>query len=255
MLAITVTILTYNSERLIEKVLASVSEFKEVIVADSGSTDRTLDIAESFPNVRIEKVQFKGFGPLHNEVSEKARYDWVFSLDSDEIVSPALLEEIKQLPLDSQTVYEASRHNFFAKKWIKGCGWYPDRQIKLYNRQVSAFSNDQVHERILSEGLNVQRLENPVFHYPYPDIQSFLAKMQHYSDLFAKQGGKSKQASPMKAFWHAQFAFFKSYFLKGGIFLGWQGYLISKYNADVAYYKYLKLFEQQCSQVFKTFRD
>ena len=238
---ISVTILTKNSSRYIKQVLEALEPFGEVAILDTGSTDETLEIAKNFKNVVIYKHEFEGFGKAHNLISSLATHDWILSLDSDEVVSPDFCKEVLSLTLNPRSVYTISRHNYYRKRFIKGCGWYPDRVVRLYNRKATQFSDAFVHERVLSEGLKTISIDAPVYHYHYNSIDDFINKMQLYSTLFAKEKAKKKQSSLLKAISHGFFAFFKSYVLKRGILLGGEGFEISAYNAITAYYKYLKL--------------
>jgi glycosyltransferase involved in cell wall biosynthesis len=240
---ISVTILTKNSEKYLQKVLSALSVFDEVLIYDNGSSDKTLEIAREFSNTRICVGQFIGFGKTHNTASAAAKNDWIFSIDSDEEVTPALVQEIEAINLDKAHVYSIPRNNFFNGKWIKGCGWYPDRQIRVYNRKATQFTNDEVHERVLSDGMEIVELRSPINHYSYESITDFLSKMQTYSTLFAKQNKGKKSSSTCKAVLHSWFAFFKSYILKKGFLDGKEGFIISRYNANTAFYKYLKLAE------------
>ena len=240
---ISITILTKNSERYLEEVLTALILFDEVLIYDNGSTDKTLAIAEKFPNVTLNKGAFLGFGPTHNLASSQARNDWILSIDSDEVVPKELAQEILQLQLDPRAVYSFPRHNYYNGKFIKGCGWYPDRQWRLYNRTQTRFTDAQVHEAIIVQGMRSIPLKAPLIHYSYGSHAEFLSKMQSYSDLFAKQNVGKKKSSPCKAVLHGFFAFFKSYFLKMGLIGGYEGFVISVYNGNTAFYKYLKLYE------------
>lgn len=245
---ISVTILTKNSDKYIAQVLKSVQSFDEVLIYDNGSQDNTLGIAASFPNVTIIKAAFEGFGETHNKASSRAKHDWILSIDSDEIVSPELDREIKETKLDQNTVYSFPRHNYFNKKFIKWCGWYPDVQFRLYNRKKTSFTSAKVHESVIVKNLKVVQLKSPIIHYSYDSISDFLNKMQSYSTLFAEQNKNKKSSSPCKAVLHGLFAFFKSYVLKLGVLGGYEGFLISSYNANTAFYKYVKLYEANQQQ-------
>lgn len=240
---ISVTILTKNSVRYLEEVLDALRSFDEVLIYDNGSIDSTLEIASKFPNVTIKKGAFLGFGPTHNHASSLARNDWILSIDSDEVVTPELAKEIAQLQLDPQAVYSFPRHNYYNGKFIRWCGWYPDRQWRLYNRKTTGFTDAQVHEAIIIKDLRNINLKSPLIHYSYGSHAEFLSKMQAYSDLFAKQNVGKKKSSPCKATLHGFFAFFKAYILKGGWKGGYEGFVISVYNGNTAFYKYLKLYE------------
>lgn len=240
---ITVTILTKNSERYLKEVLDSVVDFPEVLLLDSGSTDRTFSIAENYPNVSIYEQKFLGFGPQHNRANELAKFDWILSLDSDEVLSSELANELKQCDLDPNTVYRFPRYNFFNGKWIKGCGWSPDRQLRLFHRKKTQFSDVQVHESVQTEGMKVKDLQFGIKHYSYENTREFLHKMQVYSDLFVEDSQGKKRSSPWKAIGHGLWTFIRCYFLQKGCLDGFEGFFISVYNANTAFYKYVKLME------------
>ncbi len=239
---ITVTVLTKNCQETLVATLASLQKFPEVIVYDSGSTDLTLEVAEKFPNVKIIHGKFIGFGPTHNAASSHATYDWILSIDSDEILTPELADEILSLSLNSKYLYQIDRHNYYNGKWIRWCGgWYPDPVIRLYDRKSTRFTDDAVHEKIIATNLKVIPLSFPMTHIPYRSIEDFLTKMQSYSTLFSEQHRGKKSSSLGKAIFHGSFAFLKSYLLKRGILGGKEGLIISLYNGHTAFYKYLKL--------------
>lgn len=240
---ISATILTKNSQKYLKEVLKALSDFDEVLVFDNGSQDQTLDIAKTFSNVRIHHGKFEGFGQTHNVASSLASNDWILSIDSDEVVTEGLVKEILGLKLNKKYVYSIPRNNEFNQTFIRWCGWYPDRQVRLYNRQTTCFSDAKVHESVITKGLTIFDLKEPLKHYSYETIFDFLAKMQSYSDLFALQNCGKKHSSPWIAVGHAFFAFFKSYILKRGIMGGYEGFLISTYNSHTAFYKYIKLYE------------
>ena len=240
---ISVTILTKNSSKYIKKVLSQCLKFDEVIVLDSGSTDDTLNIVYSFSNVKIYNCEFEGFGKMHVKAENYAKNDWILSIDSDEIITDELVDSILCLNLNEKEVYSFDFDNYFNGKLIKCCGWYPDNHIRLYNKKTSGFTDDKVHESIKTEGLRVVKLKHKVIHYSYDNIEDFLRKLQFYSTLFAEQYVGEKKTSVYKAFSHGLFAFIKSYFIKKGFTQGYEGFVISSYNASVALYKYLKLYE------------
>jgi len=238
---ITVTILTKNSEETLGTVLDSVSQFDEVILLDTGSKDCTLEIAKIYPNVKVFESTFLGFGPLHNLAAEHASHDWILSLDSDEVLTTELTSEILSLKLNPTSVYSFPFDNYFNGKLIKWCGWHPDRHVRLYNKTRTAFSDVKVHERVLTQGVKEFPLKHSVKHYSYRSISDFLKKMEIYSTLYAEQNRGTKKSSFTKAILHGAFAFIKSYIIKRGFLGGKEGYIISLYNAQTTFYKYLKL--------------
>ncbi len=239
---ISVTVLAKNSAETLSATLDSLCLFPEVLLFDTGSTDSTLAIAARYPNVKVVCGHFNGFGAAHNEATALASYDWILSIDSDEVLSQNLSQEILKLSLDSNNVYSLNRCNHFLGKRMKWCsGWYPDRIVRLYHRKTTCFSDRAVHEEVLVKHLNRIDLQGELFHTPYRSMEDFLAKMQSYSTLFAEQNQGKKNSSLGIAVAHGLFAFFKNYFLKKGILGGKEGLIISLYNAHATYYKYLKL--------------
>lgn len=238
---ISICILTKNSAPTLKATLDSVKSFDEVILLDNGSTDDTLQLAKTYPNVSVHTAPFIGFGPLRNLAATFATNDWILCLDSDEVLSPALLEELHALPLDPESAYSFPRHNFYNDKWIKGCGWDGEQIARLYHRGKSQYCSSQVHEKL--EATQIIPLNSPIFHTPYRSTTDFLSKMQHYSTLFAEQNKGIKHSSFSIALAHGAYAFFRSYILKKGILLGKEGFVISLYNANTTFYKYLKLAE------------
>ena len=222
--------------------LDALASFPEVLVLDTGSTDATQEIAKRYPNVRLVEESFQGgFGKLHNLASELASHDWILSIDSDEILSSELAEEIHGLILNPAEVYSLNRRNYFQGKWIKCCsGWHPDPVIRLYHRKATRFTDAVVHEAVIADGLKTIPLQGPLFHTPYRSIESFLSKMQLYTTLFAEEN-EGRSSSLGKALWRGCAAFLKNYFFKRGFLGGKGGLIISLYNAHTTYYKYLKL--------------
>jgi glycosyltransferase involved in cell wall biosynthesis len=249
--AISVTILTKNSEKYLKRVLNALGSFSEVVVVDTGSEDATQEIASQFSNVVFYKRPFIGFGPTHNVASSLAKNDWILSIDSDEIATEELVNEITSLTLNPEGVYSLWRKNYYRGRHIRGCGWYPDRVIRLYNRTTTQFTDALVHESIVTTNMKVLPLSECVVHYPYSSISAFLKKMDAYTDLYAA-GNSSKKSSIFSAFLHGVFAFFRSYILQRGFLLGSEGFEISWYQMNCAFYKYAKLYEKSIVQTDDT---
>ncbi len=244
-LPISVTMPVKNAEKYLATVLQALADFDEIIVLDNGSTDRTTDIAASFANVRLHHSPFIGFGPLKNRAAELAKHDWILSIDSDEILTPALLAEIRALPLNHpDMVYALSRLNHYRGRPIKTCGWYPDRVLRLYHKGRTRYNDRQVHESLqLGEHSQVVTLQNDLLHYSYDSAAMLINKMQHYTDLFAQQQRFRKRTSIPAAIGHGLFAFIKSYIFRRGLLSGADGWVISAANSMGSYYKYVKLHE------------
>jgi len=241
---ISATILTKNGKKHIEEVLSALKNFDEVVLLDNGSTDGTAEIASRFSNVKIYTLEkFEGFGKAHRKMEELAQNDWILSIDSDEVLSSEAKSEIFSIELDENTIYELPFRNYFNGKWIKSCGWYPDAHPRLYNKKRARFSDSFVHEKVVGENVKTKRLNGHITHYSYDCIEDFLRKMQNYSTLFAEQNRGKKNSSVLKALLHGWFGFFKSYILKRGFTQGYEGFIISYYNAQTAFWKYIKLYE------------
>ncbi|MCH9613681.1 MAG: hypothetical protein SP1CHLAM54_06900 [Chlamydiia bacterium] len=234
-----ITIALITNRPLHPETLESIKSFDDIVVISNG-TDTFIP---HLPQMRVIEHTFTGFGPLRNLAATHAKHDWILALDADEVLSPALLDELKTLTLKPKTIYAMPFKNYFNNRWIKGCGWYPDRHPRLYNKKETAFTNTKVHEGLIEDSLTRHNLTSPIIHYSYETLSDFLKKMEIYSDLFATEHQGSKKSSFTKALIHGGFAFFKSYILKRGFLDGREGYIISVYQGQTAYYKYLKLLE------------
>lgn len=242
---ISVIVLAKDSARTISWTLKALSAFSDVIVYDTGSKDATLEIATRFPNVRVVQGAFEGFGMTRNRALFHCKHEWILHVDSDEVVSPALSDELHALPLDPHYAYAMIRRNYFWGKCMRSCsGWHPDWVPRLYHKNACLFTESRVHERLDTSRVQVKRLHSPLYHFPYPEISDLLSKMQAYSTLFAEENAGKRKVSFLSVLGHTWFAFIKSYFFKRGIFSGRQGFIISVYQAQTAFYKYLKLLER-----------
>ncbi len=153
---ISVTILTKNSEKHIARCLTALALFPEIILLDNGSTDNTITIASKFSNVLVKSAPFIGFGPLKNMAAAYATHHWILSVDSDEVLSPELVQNIVTRTLQPNTIYQFLRHNYYGKRLINACGWQNDYVLRLYNRQATAFTPKEVHESISRDGLAIE---------------------------------------------------------------------------------------------------
>ena len=242
---ISVTILTKDSQKYIEECLQALVRFDEVIVLDNGSSDRTIEIAESFKNVVVKRDEFIGFGPLKQLAISYTSNDWVLSVDSDEIFSEDLVSEILALKLDKKAVYSILRDNYYNKKLIQCCGWDNDFVERLFNKKEVNFNDKQVHESlVIPKDFTIVKLKNSFKHYTFDIAEELLYKLNKYSTLYAEENRGKKNSSVFIAFSKATFAFFKNYILQKGFLFGYEGLLISISNANGVFYKYIKLYEE-----------
>lgn len=243
---ISAVILTKNSERLIREVLEALAKLDEVVILDNGSNDKTIEIAKTFNNTTILYNDFIGFGELKAIGSKMAKNNWILTIDSDEIASNELIDEILNINLIEDTCYTYDVKNYFNNKHIYSCGWGNDRCIGLYNKKYYEFNRAKVHEKIEpinNNNYKILDLKYYISHYPYENIESFLNKMQKYSSLYAADNKNKKNSSIPKAITHSLFTFFKSYILKRGFMQGYEGFIISAYNSQSTFWKYIKLYE------------
>lgn len=242
-MTITPIIIAKNAEKTISETLGSLLEFNVVIVLDTGSSDNTMKIARQFPNVKVYKSTFSGFGKAKNVAARLANTDWVLSIDTDEVLTQELIKTIKSLDLKIGTVYKWKRCNFYKNKIIKHSGWGNDFVIRIYNKQNTSFKEKLVHEFVQSDGLKVETLKGEMNHFSYHSLADFSLKREFYSDLFAAENKGKRKSSSFIAILHGLFDFLKTYIIKRGFLDGYMGLSIAISNAYVTFIKYIKLHE------------
>ena len=240
---LSVIVITKNEAQHIGRCLASVAWADEIIVLDSGSTDTTVSICRQFTDL-VFITDWPGFGPQKQRALEKARHDWVLSIDADEEISPALKSEILQAMQQTHAQgFEIPRLSSYCGRQMKHGGWWPDYVLRLFRREAGQFSEDVVHEHIRVKG-EIKRLDNPILHEAFINPEEVLHKINSYSSLGAEKMFKKNQKSSLglalaKGLW----TFIRTYFLKAGIMDGPEGLMLAISNAEGSYYKYLKLRE------------
>ena len=249
---ISVTIITKNCEKHIYHCLSSVKNFDEVVILDNGSEDQTLEIASKFPNVKIYKSKWIGFGALKNLAAKYAKNNWILNIDGDEVLSPSLAQEVLSLKLENNHIYKIRYENHYGQRLIKGCGWKNRKVKRLYTKSFTSFDEHQIHEGVIEKPHStIIHLNYPIRHYPCSSIDELIQKMQLYSSLFAKEYKGLRQSSPFKAVIRSSFTFFKNYILQRGFLDGYEGLVISFYNAGTVFCKYIKLYEKNKENVPK----
>ena len=181
-------IIAYNEEHNIGDAVKSVLWADEVVVVDSFSSDRTSEISASL-GARVVQVPFEGFGKLRTAAIASTRYDWVFSLDTDERCTEAARDEIRQIiaSADARDAYYVPRRNVFMGRWIKHCGFYPDyRQPQLFRRNALTFDEAMVHEGYSVNG-RTACMKNFIWQFPYRNLSQLIGKMERYSTLGAQK--------------------------------------------------------------------
>ena len=242
---ITATVITLNEEHNIADALSSLSWADEIIVVDSESTDRTVEIAQGFTD-RVFVRSWPGYSAQKNFAAEQSENDWIFSLDADERVSKELALQIQQLkagPDPEAAAYEMSRLTFYLGRWIKHSGWRPDYKRRLYHRKRSRWHGDYVHETLEADG-RVGRLSGDLLHYTVRDASEHHLRMDRYTTLSAQQAySLGKRASILSLLVLPCFVFLRSYILKLGFFDGLPGLAIARFAAHYEFLKNLKLWE------------
>ena len=219
----------------------------EIIVVDSQSTDDTVAIAQQHGAKVAQPADWPGFGPQKNRALDLATCDWVFSIDADERVTPALAAEIKQLLQlgEANAAYQVPRLSSYCGKFIHHAGWQPDYVLRLFKRDTARFSDDLVHERVVTIQ-PVIALQNHLLHYSYLNFSQVLSKVDAYSTASAKQAyARGKRSSVAGALGHGAWAFFRTYVIRRGFLDGAHGLALAISNAETSYYKYLKLWHMQ----------
>ncbi|WP_022664364.1 glycosyltransferase family 2 protein [Desulfospira joergensenii] len=249
---ISVYIIAFNEQDKIRAAIKSVQWADEIIVADSFSTDKTAKIAESL-GARVIQIPFRGFGDLRNRAIEACSNDWIFSLDSDERCTEQVKGEILKIiqAEDSLDAYYIPRKNFFMGKWIRHSGFYPDyRQPQVFRQGVMHFLDDPVHERYeVKSDRPCGYLKNAIHQIPFKSLDEILYKANRYSTLGAKKLAQAgERPGKMKSVGHAVWSFIQHYFLKLGFLDGWPGFIIAFGNFEGTFYKYAKLYEQNCGR-------
>lgn len=238
-------IITYNEERKIQHCINSVRKVAEdIVVVDSFSKDKTRQICLD-SGVRFVEREFISYADQKNYAVSLAKYDHILSLDADEYLS----EELEKSILDvketwTHEAYKMNRLSSYDERWIRNGAWYPDRQLRLWNRKFGSWGGSNPHEKvILQNGITVKRLKGDLLHRSYDNSEITLNKIQLYSRIFAKSNQSKRYISVFGIIVHTSFAFFKSYFIKMGILDGFEGLAVAMAVANHTYYKYAKLFE------------
>lgn len=245
---LSVIIITKNEAHDIQDCLESVRWADEIIVIDSGSSDNTLSLVKNYTDKVYIAADWQGFGVQKNRALAYATGDWVLSLDADERVSAELRAEIDSaMQRDDKVVYTMPRLSSYCGRFIHHSGWWPDRVARLFKRGQAQFSNDLVHERLLYD-VQAGCLQAPLQHITYQNLDEVLLKINQYSTLGAQNAyNRGKRGSLSAAIGHGVWAFIRTYFIRAGFLDGAEGVMLAISNAEVTYYRYLKLYYLQKS--------
>lgn len=248
---ISATIITFNEAANIADACKSLAWADEIVVVDSGSTDQTRKIAEDC-GARLIVRDWPGFALQKQFAAEQTTHDWVFSLDADERVSDELSASIARLREEAETNladgYRIPRRSYYQGRWIKGGGWYPDWQLRLYRKSRGRWQPRHIHESVkLDSDARVSKLSGDILHYSVRDAAHHHRMIgERYAPLAAQQMfDEGRRTSAFKIATAAPAAFFQSYILKGGFRDGLAGISIASFAAHHAFLKNVLLWEKQ----------
>ena len=250
---VSATIITFNEESNIKAACESVAWADEILVVDSESTDATRSVAES-SGARVITNPWPGFGAQKQFAVTEAKHEWIFSLDADERVSDELKQSIAALrnKSDSELAdgYEISRRTFYQQRWIRGGGWYPDRQLRLFRKSQGHWKQRHIHESVeMNPGTHVERLNGDLLHYTSQNAAHHHRMIgERYAPLAARQMyEEGRRTSVLGVASAGPAAFIRSLILKGGLRDGFAGFTIASFAAHHAFLKHLMLWEKQAS--------
>jgi glycosyltransferase involved in cell wall biosynthesis len=251
MILISVVVITFNEEKKLARCLDSVQKIAdEIVIVDSNSTDNTIIIAQRY-KARIIQHQFIGYGQQKNFATMQAANNWILSLDADEVVSPELVQSIIEIKNGPEFyVYQMARLTNYCGKWIRHCGWYPDKQTRLFDRTKGSWLEPKVHEYWRTADKKAIRgmLKGDLLHYSFDSLTEHVKKIEKYTELAALEAvSKGKKAGLMKIMVAPKWRFFSEFFLKLGFLDGYYGYIICRLSAYAAFIKYSKI-----NQYYKT---
>jgi glycosyltransferase involved in cell wall biosynthesis len=239
--SITGTIITHNEESRIAEAISSLSCCDEVLVVDSGSTDRTREIAQRC-GARVLTRAWDGYSRQKNFAADEARHDWILSLDADERVSAELAAEVSQWKRTAQGAGGSMpRRVFYLGAWIRHSGWYPDRKLRLYDRRRGRWHGDYVHETLEVEG-SITSFAGDLLHFPYRSWEDHLRRVERYTKLAAEASRKNgKRGSVARLLLAPPLVFLKAFLLRAGFLDGWRGLLIATAGARYVFQRELRI--------------
>jgi glycosyltransferase involved in cell wall biosynthesis len=238
---ISATIITQNEERNLPRAIESLRCCDEILVVDSGSTDRTVEIAEKY-GARVLEANWRGYAGQKNYASDEAAHDWVLSIDADEALSEDLEAEMWQIKKNGPQydAYTVPRMAQYLGRWILHSGWYPERKIRLFDRRKAKWVGQFVHESVVSSG-RVGALEGNLLHYTCGSLSEHLKSMDRYTTLAAEEVvAHGKPVGAGRLLFDPPWTFFKTYFLHGGYLDGVEGLAIAYMASLYTFLKYAK---------------
>lgn len=254
-------IITFNEADNIAAACESVRWADEIVVVDSESTDETRTIAEGC-GARVITQEWLGFAQQKQFAADAARHEWIFSLDADERVTPKLQASIAELRASDASRladgYRVARRSRYMNRWIRGGGWYPDYQLRLYRRTHGAWRGAHVHESVkMDEGARIATLDGDLLHYSVRDANHHHEMIgTRYAPLAARAMYEAgRRTTPLRIATAGFAAFVRGYILKGGFRDGLAGFTIARFGAHHAFLKHLLLWEMQQRDTHDTMKN
>jgi glycosyltransferase involved in cell wall biosynthesis len=245
---ISATIICLNEERNIQRCLESLSFADEIIVVDSGSRDRTVEICRRYTD-HVMYHPWPGHVEQKNYALDQAQYDWILSLDADEVVSPQLKESILNALQNDHGKYDGyrvNRHVYYLGRWINHC-WYPEYKIRLFRKSKGRWTGRNPHDTVSLRG-TYRDLKGDLEHYTYRNISQHLQTIDSFSSIGAREAFERGRATHLSnLIFNPLFRFFKLYFLKRGFLDGVPGFIIAVLGSYYCFLKYAKLWEMHKS--------
>lgn len=223
----------------------------EIVIVDSGSTDDTLHIAKRYGAKVYSHTDWQGFGTQRQRAQQYVTGQWILWLDADERISAPLKQSIQDALIQHtdtpNVIFEFNRFSWAFGKFIRHCGWYPDRVLRLYRPEYTSYSNDLVHESVKKpQNAQIINLKGDLLHYTFDSIPHYIQKQTQYAKAWAQQKHQQgKKVHYSSALTHAAFTFFKMFVLKRGFLDGKQGLMLSVLSAQFVYIKYMDLWVKQ----------
>jgi glycosyltransferase involved in cell wall biosynthesis len=243
---LSLVIITLNEEKNIARCIESASMVDDIVVLDSGSSDKTREIAQSL-GARVFNEPWPGFYKQKTRAVELAAHNWVLSLDADEALSPEAQKTMTELldqDLEAWDGFEFSRRTFHLGRWLYHGGNYPDRQVRFFHRDRAHWLNANVHERIIAK--KVKRISGDILHWPFAGLFDQIATVNKYSGLRAEDfAEKGKNFSALKMITKTISKFIETYFLKRGFLDGAPGLISALVSSFATFLRWGKLYEKQ----------
>ena len=243
---LSVTIITKNEASNIGRALESIAWADDIVVVDCGSSDDTVGIARRYTE-RVFVNEWPGYSAQKNHAATLARHEWILSIDADERVTPELGAEIRELLLVEPAArgYRIPRVTRYLGRWIRSTDWYPDHQLRLYDRRTGGWPPRRVHESVRVSG-RPGTLRHELQHFAYRDLTHHLQTMAVYTDLAAQQMREDgRRVGLVGLVLHPPAAFLRNYLLRLGVTDGMPGLIVSLLNAYSVFLKLARLWELQ----------